>query len=173
ADIGLSLNGLDSYVEVDHLNLIAPALTQPDLLGDAHIAGAEALLDELEKLVAFDPGQSRAKRRAYKRHFGSRRDRRERCAIRETGNVVRTERRKDRERRLLEETQKVQVEAARVRSTGERRLSQGSAIRCGEQREYSRDDALHIVGANAEFEVDLLVGKPASYSAEHFALALG
>jgi hypothetical protein len=173
ADIGFSLNRLDSYIEVDHLNLIAPALPQPDLLGDAHIAGAEALLDELQKLVAFNPGQSRTKRRANKGHFGPRRDRRERGAIRETGNVVGTQRGKDRERCFLEETQEVQVEAARVRSTGERRLREGGAIRGVEEREQSRDDALDIVSANTELEGDLLVGEPASYSAEYFALALG
>jgi hypothetical protein len=173
ADIGFSLNGLDANVEVDHSNLIAPALAQPDLLGDAHIAGAEALLDELQKLVAFDPGQSRTKRRANERDFGSRRDRCERGAICETGNVVGTERRKDREWRFFKETQEVQVEAARVRSTGERRLREGGAIRGVEEREQSRDDALDIVRANTELEGDLLVGEPAPYSAEYFALALG
>lgn len=173
ADIRLSLDGLDSYVEVDHLNLIASALPQPDLLGNAHVARAEALLDELKKLVAFDPGQGRPERRANERHFRSRRDRRERGAIRETRNVVGTEGREDRERRFFKQIQEVQVKAARVGSTGQRGLRKGSSIRSVEQREQSRDDALDIVRANTELEGDLFVGKPASYSAEYFALALG
>jgi len=173
ADIRLSLDGLDSYVEVDHMDLIASALPQPDLLGDAHIARAEALFDELEKLVAFDPGQGRSERRANERHFRSRRDRRERGAIRETRNVVGTERREDRERCFLEQIQEVQVEAARVGSPGQRGLRKGGSIRSVEQRKQSRDDPLDIVRANTELESDLFVGKPASYSAEYFALALG
>ena len=55
ADIGLPLHGFDANVEVDHLDLITTAMAQRDLLGDAHIAGPEGTLNELEELVAFDP----------------------------------------------------------------------------------------------------------------------
>lgn len=173
ADICLSLDRLDTYIEIRHLNLVSLAMPQPDLLGDAHIACTEALLDELQELVAFDPREGRAERRANERHFRSRRNRGERRPIRETRNVVGTDGRQDRERRFLEETQEVQVEAARVRTPWERGLRESSSIGSVEQREQSRHDALHIVGADTELEGDLLVGQPASYSSEYFALALG
>jgi hypothetical protein len=173
ADISLSLDRLDSYVEISHLDLIARAIPQPDLLGDGHVAGTEALFDELQKLGALDPSQSRAKGRTDERRFRSRGDRRERRAIRETRNVIGTESRKDRERRFREQVQKVQIEAARVRTTRQRSLRQGGSIRSVEQCEQSRDDALDIVGADSELEGDLLVGQSASHSSEYFALALG
>ena len=173
ADIGLALDRLDSYVEIDHLDLIALAMPQPDLLGDTHATRTEALFDELQKLVAFDPRQSRAERRADQRHLRSRRDRRERRAIRETGDVIRTDSGDDRERRFLEQIQEVHVEAARVRTTRQRGLRQRGSIRCVEQREQSRDDALDVVSADAELKGDLLIGQSASHSSEYFALALG
>jgi hypothetical protein len=172
ADIRLSLDRLDSYVEIGHLDLIALAMSQPDLLGDTHVAGTEALFDELQQLVAFDPRQSRAKRRTNERHLRSRRDRRERRAIRETRNVIRTDGRNDREWRFLEQIQEVHVEAARVGTAWQCSLRQGGSIRSVEQCEQSRDDSLDVVGADAQLEGDLLVGQTPSYSSEYFALAL-
>ena len=165
ADIRVALNGLDAYIEVDHLNLIAAPLAQPDLFGDAHIAGTEALFHELQKFMTLDPSQSGPERHANERYLRQHRNRRERGAIRETRNMVGADRREDRERRFLKEIQEVQVEAARVRTTRQRGLREGGSIRRVEQCEQSRDDALDIVGANAELERDLLVGEPASYSA--------
>lgn len=87
--------------------------------------------------------------------------------------MVWSEGREDRERRLVKEVEEVQVEAARVGSSGKRGLREGGPVRAIKESEQTRDDAFDVVRAHAELVGNLLVGETAPNATEYFALAFG